>query len=64
MKARTMIVARKSVSQSFSPSKEVSSMMESFRQMVNDCIRIGLANDDHPSRKRLSTLCYHELDRY
>jgi putative transposase len=38
-------------------------MMESFRQMVNDCLRVGLAND--ASRlKRLSKLCYPALAKY
>lgn len=38
-------------------------MMESFRQMVNDCLRIGLANDAS-TLKRLSVLCYPALVRY
>ncbi|MEM3159894.1 MAG: transposase [Nitrososphaera sp.] len=37
--------------------------MESFRQMVNDCLRIGLANDAS-TLKRLSVLCYPALVRY
>jgi len=38
-------------------------MMETFRQMVNDCLRIGLANDAS-TLKRLSMLCYPALARY
>jgi putative transposase len=38
-------------------------MMETFRQMVNDCIRIGLQNDVF-SMKHLSKLCYPSLARY
>lgn len=38
-------------------------MMETFRQMVNDCIRIGLENDAS-SLKRLSKLCYPFLAKY
>lgn len=38
-------------------------MMESFRQMVNECLRIGLANDVS-TLKRLSVLCYPALARY
>jgi putative transposase len=37
--------------------------METFRLMVNDCIRIGLQNDAS-TMKRLSKLCYSELARY
>jgi len=37
--------------------------METFRHMVNDCIRIGLQNDAS-TMKRLSKLCYSELARY
>jgi putative transposase len=37
--------------------------METFRQMVNDCIRIGLENDAS-TLKRLSKLCYPTLARY
>jgi len=38
-------------------------LMETFRLMVNDCIRIGLQNDAS-TMKRLSKLCYSELARY
>jgi hypothetical protein len=38
-------------------------MMETFRQMVNDCRRLGLANDIS-TMKRLSKLCYPVLSRY
>jgi putative transposase len=38
-------------------------MMEIFRKMVNDCIRIGLKRDVS-TMKRLSTLCYPRLARY
>jgi putative transposase len=37
--------------------------METFRQMVNDCIRIGLQSNVS-TRIKLTKLCYHELDRY
>ncbi len=37
--------------------------METFRQMVNDCIRIGLENNVS-TRIKLTKLCYHELSRY
>jgi putative transposase len=37
--------------------------METFKLMVNDCIRIGLQNNAS-TMKRLSKLCYAELVRY
>lgn len=62
------VLVRKSVTQRYNPSKEILSLMESFRQMVNDCIRIGLEFDEKnhrtPSMKKLSLLCYRELGRY
>ena len=38
-------------------------LMESFRQMVNECIRIGLQNNVS-TMKRLSKLCYPQLAEY
>jgi putative transposase len=37
--------------------------MEAFRQMVNDCVRIGMANDVS-SMKKLSLLSYRQLKKY
>ncbi len=37
--------------------------METFRKMVNDCIRIGPQNDAS-TLKRLSVLCYPALAKY
>jgi putative transposase len=56
-------LAVKAVKQLFQPSPDVLQMMETFRQMVNDCLRIGLANDIS-TMKRLSKLCYPHLTRY
>ncbi|HSA98302.1 MAG TPA: hypothetical protein VLF17_04415, partial [Candidatus Nitrosotenuis sp.] len=53
----------KSLQQSFEPNSEISSMMETFRQMVNHCIRIGLENDCS-TLKKLSILVYHTLQDY
>ncbi len=53
----------KSVRQSYEPSEEVLDLLDTFRMMTNDCIRIGLAND-LSTLKRLSLLCYKELSRY
>jgi putative transposase len=38
-------------------------MMETFKDMVNHCIRIGLENNCS-TLKKLSTLSYHELKQY
>jgi putative transposase len=57
------LLARKAVKQSYSPSAEVFSLMRSFREMTNECIRIGLANDASTLR-RLSLLSYHILARF
>jgi len=61
------MLARKSVKQNFRPGTEVLSLMEDFRQMTNDCIRIGLTlanNDRPPSMRRLSLSSYNRLGRY
>jgi putative transposase len=57
------MLARKSVKQGFTSSPSIEPLMESFRLMCNDAIRIGLAADAS-SLKRLSKLCYSELRRY
>ena len=53
-------IARKVIKQRHAPRSRILSLMESFRLMVNDCIRAGLAHDAH-SLKRLSLLTYHDL---
>ncbi|HEU5487845.1 MAG TPA: transposase [Candidatus Nitrosotalea sp.] len=45
------------------PSGEITPMMETFRQMVNHCIRIGLENNCS-TLKKLSMLSYNTLDEY
>jgi len=57
------MLARKSVRQRFTPPASIERLMESFRLMCNDAIRIGLAADAS-SLKRLSKLAYGELERY
>jgi putative transposase len=57
------ITAIKSVSQSNEHTAELLQMMETFRQMVNDCLRIGLANDIS-AMKKLSNVCYPLLAQY
>ena len=55
----------KSVMQRFQPSMRLLSLMEDFRQMTNDCIRIGIEFEKRhhgtPSRNTLSRLSYAEL---
>jgi putative transposase len=53
----------KSVKQQFKPPQEISQKMETSRQMVNDCIKIGLDNDIS-TMKKLSSLVYKQLASY
>jgi putative transposase len=55
-----MTFALKSVRQSYSPSPKGLELMDAFRQIVNDCIRIGLESGAS-SLKTLCTLSYREL---
>ena len=54
----------KSVEQNYGPSQEILSLLDTFRMMTNDCVRIALANNDASTLRRLSLLCYKELSRY
>lgn len=58
-----IIAATKPVKQSYQPTPELLQMMETFRLMVNDCLRIWLANDVC-SMKRLCKLRYPQLAKY
>ena len=49
--------------QRFQPGQRILGLMESFRLMMNDCIRIGLA-EDKTSLKSLSLACYPKLKGY
>ena len=53
----------KSVKQQFSADEKILDMMDTFRCMVNHCIRIGLQTNCS-TLKRLSSLAYHELNQY
>ncbi|MEO9308725.1 MAG: hypothetical protein ABI337_00330 [Nitrososphaera sp.] len=53
----------KSIKQKFTPNTEQLKMMETFQDMVNCCIRIGLENNCS-SIKKLSLLSYHTLKDY
>ena len=55
--------AVKSVKQNFVPSPEMLILLDEFRKMVNDCVRIGLI-ENATSMKTLSKKAYHQLDRY
>jgi putative transposase len=57
------MIAMKSVKQKFQPTPEILKMMETFRQMVNDCIRIGLENNVS-TMKKLCNLAYKQLAPY
>lgn len=58
----------KAVRQNYRPSQEILKLLDGFRQMVNDCLRVGLKFEEEnhatPSMKRLSMLCYGQLKRY
>jgi putative transposase len=58
----------KAVKQSYQPAPEVRALLEDFRLMVNDCIRVGLKFEEEnhvtPSMRKLSLLCYGQLKKY
>ncbi|MEO9310320.1 MAG: hypothetical protein ABI337_08530, partial [Nitrososphaera sp.] len=53
----------KSIKQKFTPNTDQIKMMETFKDMVNCCIRIGLENNCS-TMKKLSQLTYHALKDY
>src|SRR5437879_7949969 len=53
----------KSVWQHYAPTQDVLGLLEVFRRMVNESIRIGLANNVS-SLRRLSLLSYNQLAQY
>jgi putative transposase len=57
------VQAFKSVWQHYTPTPETAWLLEQFRQMLNDCIRIGLA-ENVTSLKSLSLKAYKQLSRY
>ena len=52
--------AVKAVQQHYTPGPQILQMLEQFRQMLNDCVRIGLA-ENVTSLKSLSTKAYNQL---
>jgi putative transposase len=55
--------AVKAVQQHYTPGPEILWMLEQFRQMLNDCVRIGLA-ENATSLKSLSMKAYNQLASY
>ncbi|TLY15046.1 MAG: hypothetical protein E6K86_07035 [Thaumarchaeota archaeon] len=55
--------AVKAVKQNYRPTEEILSLLEDFRCMVNDCVRIGL-KENLTSMKSLSMKAYHQLSAY
>ncbi len=63
------IRAVKSVKQKYSPAQEILGLLEDFRLIINDCIRIGLAKEEMEgeiitSMLKLSLVCYRQLAVY
>jgi len=60
--------AIKAVRQNYTPTQEILALLEDFRLMINDCVRVGLEFEREkgstPSRMKLSLLCYSQLKRY
>ncbi|WXG44112.1 MAG: transposase [Promethearchaeati archaeon SRVP18_Atabeyarchaeia-1] len=52
--------AVKAVKQNYTPSPELLNLLDAFRKMVNDCLRIGVA-ENVTSMKALSKKAYHQL---
>ena len=55
--------AVKAVQQHYTPRPEILQMLEQFRQMLNNCVRIRLAENVN-SLKSLSTKAYNQLSTY
>jgi hypothetical protein len=55
--------AFKAVQQHYTPGPKILWMLEQFRQMVNDCIGIGLGSN-LTNMNAFSLKAYHELNRY
>ncbi|MGH9991738.1 MAG: IS200/IS605 family accessory protein TnpB-related protein [Nitrososphaera sp.] len=58
-----MPAAVRSITQPCSLPDDILEILENFRRMVNDCIRIGLQNNAS-TLKRLAMLSYHQLSKY
>lgn len=59
----SVLTAVKCIKQSYAPNEGILAMMETFRQMTNECLRIGVAANIS-TMKKLSRLCYPVLAGY
>jgi len=57
------LLVYKTIRQRFTPTQELCNIMETFRQMVNECIRLGL-NSNISTLRKFSSLHYKDLDKY
>lgn len=57
------MLAYKAVRQQFTPTAELCGIMETFRQMVNECIRLGL-DSNISTLGKFSSLHYKDLNKY
>ncbi len=57
------MLAVKAVQQNYAPDTQLLGLLEQFRQMVNTCIRVGLA-ENVSSLKSLSLKAYRQLEEY
>lgn len=57
------MIAIKSIKQSYVPNQDLTPMMDMFKQMVNECIRIGLESNVSTLRK-FSSNYYNKLEKY
>jgi putative transposase len=56
------MIVIKCVKQNYTPNARILDLMETFRKMINDCIRIGLENNESAFIS-LCKLCYHNVLR-
>lgn len=56
-----MLIATKSITQTIQPNSDMQFIMETFMEMLNKSIKIGIKNNA-TTLKKLSPLTYHELD--
>ena len=59
----SFVEAVRAVRQDYRSSDDLLVLLDEFRKMVNDCIRIGLA-ENVTSMRNLSLKAYHQLERY
>jgi putative transposase len=57
------VQAIKAVKQNYEPTPEILFLLEESRKMINDCIRIGIA-ENVTSKQSLAKKAYHQLAKY